>query len=302
MIYTVTFNPSLDYYVKVNNLKSGIVNRTTEERLTLGGKGLNVSLALNELGNENKAFAFAAGFTGKYIKEKATLLGLNCHFLNVSGQNRINVKIKSNIETDINGTGAEVYPKDVEKLAKKLKSLVKPGDWLILSGSVPPTLGFTAYADLLHKLDIFNLKTVVDASGKLLTETLKYKPFLIKPNIYETCEIFGLKTVPDIDGIFACARKFREMGAKNVLVSMGSSGAAMVTDNEQSLYVRAAKGQLINSVGAGDSLIAGFIHEYINTGSYFSALNYGAAAGSACAFTKNIATKEQISTVQKIML
>lgn len=303
MIYTVTFNPSLDYYVKVNSLKSGIVNRTADERLTMGGKGLNVSLALNELGDENKAFAFVAGFTGKFIKERAISLGLNCHFINVSGQNRINVKIKSNIETDINGSGANVFQKDVDKLAHKLKALLKAGDWLIVSGSVPSTLKDSAYADLLKNLSINeSVKTVIDASGNLLTETLKYKPFLIKPNIYEMCEIFGLKTVPDIEGVFAYARKFREMGARNVIVSMGSSGAAMVTETEQALYVRAARGQLINSVGAGDSLIAGFIHEFISTGSYFSALNFGAAAGSACAFTKNIATREQIASVEKIML
>lgn len=303
MIYTVTFNPSLDYYVNVNNIKSGIVNRATAERLAVGGKGINVSLALKELGRDTFAFGFVAGFTGKYICERTKELGLNFEFFEVEGQSRINVKVRSNNETDINGTGAEVFKNDVDKLTKKLKSVLKYGDWLIVSGSVPPTLGYSTYADLLNALkSIKGINVVVDASGKLLTETLKFKPFLIKPNIYEMCEIFGLKTVPDVEGIFACARQLQNSGARNVIVSMGAFGAAMVTETQQSLYVRAARGQLVNSVGAGDSLIAGFIHEYLNTGNYFSALNYGAAAGSACAFTKNIATKEQIEYIESLML
>ena len=146
------------------------------------------------------------------------------------------------------------------------------------------------------------MNIVVDACGKLLTETLKYKPFLIKPNIYEMCEIFGLSAIPDIEGIFACARKLQDMGARNVIVSMGSSGAAMVTETAQSLFVRAARGQLVNSVGAGDSMVAGFIHEYLKSGNYFSALNFATAAGSACAFTKNLATREQIEYIESLML
>ncbi|MBD5632433.1 MAG: 1-phosphofructokinase [Clostridia bacterium] len=303
MIYTVTFNPSLDYYVKVNNVKSGIVNRTTEERLAVGGKGINVSLALKELGEETLALGFVAGFTGKYIRNKVTELGLNYDFIEVKGQSRINVKIKSNTETDINGTGALVTASDVNKLVRKLKSVLKEGDWLIVCGSVPSTLPNTAYADLFKKLKtIKGVNLVVDACGKLLTETLKYHPFLIKPNVYEMCEIFGLNTVPDVEGIFACARKLCDMGARNVIVSMGSSGAAMVTETEQSLFVRAARGQLVNSVGAGDSMIAGFVHEYLQSGNYFSALNFATAAGSACAFTKNLATKEQIEYIESLML
>lgn len=303
MIYTVTFNPSLDYYVQVNNVKSGIVNRTNSERLAVGGKGLNVSLALKELGEETSAFSFVAGFTGKYIRDKVAQLGLNCDFIEVTGQSRINVKIKSNTETDINGTGAEVKPADVNKLVRKIKALLKDGDWLIICGSVPTTLPPSTYADILKKLkNVQGINVVVDACGTLLTDTLKFRPFLIKPNLYELCEIFGLQAVPDVEGIFACARKLQQMGARNVIVSMGSAGAAMVTDTAQSMYVRAARGQLINSVGAGDSMIAGFIHEYLKSGNYFSALNFATAAGSACAFTKNLATKEQIEYVESLML
>lgn len=303
MIYTVTFNPSLDYYVQVNNLKSGMVNRTVGERLAVGGKGLNVSLALKELGDETFALGFTAGFTGKAINAKITELGLNHDFIEVDGLSRINVKIKSNTETDINGSGAKISPSDVNKLVRKLKSLLKPNDWLIVCGSVPNTLGDDAYADLFKKLrSVKDVNIVVDACGKLLTQTLKYKPFLIKPNIYEMCEIFSLNAIPDTEGIFACARKLQDLGARNVIVSMGNAGAAMVTEHSQSMYVRAARGQLVNSVGAGDSMIAGFIHEYLNSGNYFSALNFGTAAGSACAFTKNLATKEQIEYVESLML
>lgn len=303
MIYTVTFNPSLDYYVKVNNVKSGVVNRTASERLEVGGKGLNVSSALKELGEETCALGFIAGFTGKYIKEKTEEFGLKCNFIEVEGLSRINVKIKSNTETDINGTGANVSPADVNKLARKLKSILQEGDWLIISGSIPPALPNTIYADLLKKLkSVKGINVVVDACGELLCNTLIYRPFLIKPNVYEICEIFGLTTVPDIEGIFSCARKLQEMGARNVIVSMGSSGAAMVTETKKSMYVRAARGQLVNSVGAGDSMVAGFIHEYRKSDNYFSALNFATAAGSACAFSNSLATKEQIEYVESLML
>lgn len=303
MIYTVTFNPSLDYYVQVNNVKGGIVNRTVSERLAVGGKGINVSLALKELGEETTALGFIAGFTGKYIRDKVTELGLNYEFIEVGGQSRINVKIKSNTETDINGNGALVYQNDVNKLVRKLKNSLKEGDWLLICGSVPSTLNSDIYADVLKKLKaIPGVNVVVDACGNLLTETLKYRPFLIKPNVYEMCEIFGLSTVPDVEGIFSCARKLQKMGARNVIVSMGSSGAAMVTETSQSMFVRAARGQLVNSNGAGDSMIAGFIHEYLKSGNYFTALNFATAAGSACAFTKNLATREQIEYVESLML
>lgn len=303
MIYTVTYNPSLDYYVQVNNLKSGIVNRTSNERLAVGGKGLNVSLALKELGDDNIALGFIAGFTGKAISVKLKNAGLKFDFIEVEGQSRINVKIKSNTETDINGSGAIVKPADVDALTGKLKSLLKPDDWLIVCGSVPATLNEYAYSDLFKKLkSIKGVNLVVDACGKLLTETLKYKPFLIKPNIFELCEVFGLSSVPDTKGIAQCARQLQKMGARNVIVSMGSAGAVMVTETDQAMYIRAARGQLVNSVGAGDSMVAGFIHEYLETGNYFKALNFATAAGSACAFTRNLATREQIEYVESLML
>lgn len=303
MIYTVTFNPSLDYYVKVNNLKSGIVNRTSTEYITVGGKGLNVSLALKELGNPSYALGFVAGFTGRAIDEKVSALGLEHEFLEVEGQSRINVKIKSTTETDINGTGALVTEDDVARLTKRLKALLKDGDWLIICGSVPPPLDDRTYENLLKKIKtVKNINVVVDACGGLLTNTLKYRPFLIKPNIFELSEIFGLKTLPNTKEIAACARTLQKQGARNVIVSMGSDGAVMVTETDQAMYVRAARGQLLNSVGAGDSMIAGFIHEYLASGNYFSALNFATAAGSACAFTQHLATKEQIEYIESLML
>ena len=304
MIYTVTLNPSLDYYVQVNNFKVGFVNRVVSERLAVGGKGINVSLALRELEEETLALGFVAGFTGKAIKDRMKTLGLDFCFFDVDGQSRINVKIKGNTETDINGTGAQVSVNDMNALARKLKSMLKEGDWLVISGSVPKTLDEMTYANLLKKLKtVHGVNVVVDACGKLLTETLKYHPFLIKPNMYELSEIFSLPTTtPSMEQIFDCAYKLQSLGARNVIVSMGSSGAAMVTETSQSLYVRAARGQLVNSVGAGDSMIAGFIHEYCKSGNYFSALNYATAAGSACAFTKNIANKEQIEYIESLML
>ena len=303
MIYTVTFNPSLDYYVKVNNLKSGIVNRTSTEYITVGGKGLNVSLALKELGNPSYALGFVAGFTGRAIDEKVSALGLEHEFLEVEGQSRINVKIKSTTETDINGTGALVTEDDVARLTKRLKALLKDGDWLIICGSVPPPLDDRTYENLLKKIKtVKNINVVVDACGGLLTNTLKYRPFLIKPNILELSEIFGLKTLPNTKEIAACARTLQKQGARNVIVSMGSDGAVMVTETDQAMYVRAARGQLVNSVGAGDSMIAGFIHEYLASGNYFSALNFATAAGSACAFTQHLATREQIEYIESLML
>ena len=303
MLYTVTFNPSLDYYVKVNNLKSGIVNRTSTEYITVGGKGLNVSLALKELGDPSYALGFVAGFTGRAIDEKVSALGLEHEFLEVEGQSRINVKIKSTTETDINGTGALVTEDDVARLTKRLKALLKDGDWLIICGSVPPPLDDRTYENLLKKIKtVKNINVVVDACGGLLTNTLKYRPFLIKPNIFELSEIFGLKTLPNTKEIAACARTLQKQGARNVIVSMGSDGAVMVTETDQAMYVRAARGQLVNSVGAGDSMIAGFIHEYLASGNYFSALNFATAAGSACAFTQHLATKEQIEYIESLML
>lgn len=293
----------MDYYLKVNNIRQGTVNRASGEKLIAGGKGINVSLALQELGRDTLALGFIAGFTGRAITHALDSCGLKHHFIEVEGQTRINVKIKSVAETDINGVGALVKKSDVTKLTEKLKGLLKDGDWLIISGSVPSSLPQTAYADFLDELaPPRGVNVVIDASGQLLSDSLRHKPFLIKPNIYELCEIFGIPHTLDIRQVGICARKLQEFGARNVIVSMGADGAVMVTETKQSLYVRAAKGQLVNSVGAGDTMVAGFVHEYIKTGNYFKALNFATAAGSACAFTEQLPTREQIEYVESLML
>lgn len=304
MIYTLTFNPSLDYYVKVNNYKSGAVNRTTAERLMVGGKGINVSLQLKELGDDTTALGFIAGFTGEEIRREIEALGLNHQLFEVAGRSRINVKIKSITETDINAIGVEISPKDVDKMIEKLKGELEKGDFVVISGNAPAYLGDEIYADVIDALDgIEGVNFVVDACGELLTQTLKYKPFLIKPNLFELCEIFGIpSSLNDTKVIADYARRLQKKGARNVIVSLGADGAVMVTETKQACYVRAARGQLINSVGAGDCMIAGFLHEFIKTGNYFKALNFATASGSACAFTESIATKEQIEYVESLML
>lgn len=303
MLYTVTFNPSLDYYLKVNNIMRGAVNRAAGEKLIPGGKGINVSLALKELGDDTVALGFIAGFTGRAILNEINGRGLKNQFIEVEGQTRINVKIKSVAETDINGEGARVTPADVTLLVKRLKKMLRGGDWIIISGSVPTTLPKTIYADFLDELKPpKSVNVVIDASGQLLTESLRHKPFLIKPNIFELCEIFGIPQTLDVRKITECAYKLQQLGARNVIVSLGADGAVMVTETDQSMYVRAARGQLVNSVGAGDTMVAGFVHEYINTGNYFKALNFATAAGSACAFTEMLPTREQIEYVESLML
>ncbi|MGN0805716.1 MAG: 1-phosphofructokinase [Candidatus Coproplasma sp.] len=304
MIYTLTFNPSLDYYVKVNNYKSGAVNRTSAERLTVGGKGINVSLQLKELGDDTIALGFVAGFTGDEIRREIEALGLKHKLFEVAGRSRINVKIKSITETDINACGVEINAKDVEAMTLSLKSVLKAGDFVVISGNAPSYLGDEIYADVIDALEeVEGVRFVVDACGELLCETLKHKPFLIKPNLFELCEIFGLSaSVNDMKVIAEYARNLQKRGARNVIVSLGSEGALMVTETRQACYVRAARGQLINSVGAGDCMIAGFLHEYIRTGNYFKALNFATASGSACAFTEGVATKEQIEYVESLML
>lgn len=304
MFYTVTFNPSLDYYLKVNTLKFGAVNRAATERFTVGGKGVNVSLELKQLGDDTAALGFIAGFTGEAIKDEIKKTGLKHQLIQVDGTSRINVKIKSVAETDVNGVGANITSSDERKLTEYLKSNLKKGDWVIICGSAVSEEKEFAYARLIDELrGIEDVKIVVDACGKLLTETLRYRPFLIKPNLFELCEIFGLPVVTyDTKVIAEYARKLQSQGARNVIVSLGADGAVMVTETQQNMYVRAARGQLVNSVGAGDCMIAGFIHEFVKTGSYFKALNFATAAGSACAFTEGLATKEQIEYVESLML
>ncbi|MBC8630476.1 1-phosphofructokinase [[Eubacterium] tenue] len=293
MIYTVTLNPSIDYVIKLDNLKNGEVNRTKEEYVYPGGKGINVSLILKELGYKSRALGFVSGFTGLYIKDTLKNKGLEEDFINLeNGFTRINVKVKSNEETEINGQGPNIDDESLNKLYEKLDSL-KENDILVLAGSIPKTLDSSLYENIMKRLENKNVKIVVDATKDLLMNVLKHKPFLIKPNNHELEELFNVK-LNGIDDIITYAKKLKEMGAKNVLVSMGKDGALLINEDEKVLISNVAKGEVKNSVGAGDSMVAGFIAGYLNSNNYEKALNLGAASGGATAFSNDLATKEDI--------
>ena len=298
MIYTVTFNPSLDYIVSVDDFTCGIVNRTTDEIIFPGGKGINVSIVLKNLGFENTALGFLAGFTGNRIQELLEEKGVRTDFISVeNGISRINVKLRSNEETEINGQGPAIAEMDIEKLYEKLDTL-SDGDILVLAGSIPDVMPGSMYMDIMKHLQNKDLKIVVDATKDLLVNVLQYHPFLIKPNNHELGEIFGVKIENKAD-VITYAKKMQEMGAKNVLVSMAGEGAVFVGENGEVYESEAPKGKLVNSTGAGDSMVAGFLAGYMEKQDFMYALKMGLSAGSASAFSENLATKEEILNVFK---
>ncbi|HAU5070823.1 TPA: 1-phosphofructokinase [Clostridioides difficile] len=293
MIYTVTLNPSIDYIVKLNELKTGSTNRVNEEYVYPGGKGINVSRILKELGNDNISLGFISGFTGEYIIRTLEEKNLKTDFIKIkNGFSRINVKIKESEETEINGQGPNIDDEDIDILYKKLDKL-NQDDILILAGSIPSTLDEKLYENIMARLEKKNIKVVVDATKNLLLNVLKYKPFLIKPNNDELEEMFGVK-LNSIEEIVKYAKRLKEMGAINVLVSMGKDGALLITEEEEVLISDVPKGKVKNSVGAGDSMVAGFISGYLNAGKYDYALKLGAASGSATAFSYDLAKREYI--------
>lgn len=295
MIYTVTFNSALDYVLHLDNLVVGAINRTKTEQIVNGGKGINVSTVLKNLGVDNTALGFCAGFTGEALEKGINADGVKTDFVHLkNGFSRINVKIRAQEDTDINGQGPEIKDEDIEKLFLKLDSLTQ-GDILVLAGSIPSTLPKDIYERILKRLDGKGVKAVVDATGELLVNVLKYHPFLIKPNNDELGEIFG-RTLETDEEIIEYAQRLREMGAENVLVSMGGAGAILVTAD--GFFKRGvAKGRVVNTVGAGDSMVAGFLYGYLKSGDYEYALKTGTAAGGATAFTVGIATKAEIEAV-----
>lgn len=298
MIYTITFNPALDYIMVVPSCRSGEVNRTEYEKIMAGGKGINVSIVLNNMGVENTALGFISGFTGGAIEN--ILADMNCKtdFIKLdNGFSRINVKIKSDTETEINGQGPDISDGAVKKLYEKLDSL-NDGDTLVLAGSIPSSLSDSIYCEIMDYLKDKKLNIVVDATKDLLVNVLKYKPFLVKPNNHEIGEIFGveLKTRSEV---VPYAKKMQEMGAKNVLVSMAGEGAVFVGENGEVYESEAPKGKLVNSTGAGDSMVAGFLAGYIEKQDFMYALKMGLSAGSASAFSENLATKEEVLNVFK---
>lgn len=293
MIYTVTFNPSLDYIVSINDFKLGKTNRTTNELMLLGGKGLNVSTVLHNLGIENTALGFTAGFVGEEIKRLAKETGYHCDFIDIkNGVSRINVKMKDFDGTEINGMGPAIDEEALELLMKKLDQLTA-GDTLVLAGSIPSSMPKNIYSDILKALNGRGIRFVVDATKELLLNVLPYHPFLIKPNNHELGELFGV-TLEKKEDVVPYAKKLQEMGAKNVLVSMAGEGAVLVDENEDVHMMDAPEGILVNAVGAGDSMVAGFLAGWMETGDYAHALKMGVAAGSASAFSEFLATGQEI--------
>lgn len=296
MIYTVTFNPSLDYIVSVDNLTLGAVNRTNREIINPGGKGINVSLVLRNLGVDSTALGFMAGFTGDEISRCLEEQGIKSDFIKVeSGLSRINVKVRSDEESEINGMGPAISDKDIKKLYEQLE-LLKDGDILVLAGSIPSVMPETMYSDIMDRLSGKNLKIVVDATKDLLVNVLKYHPFLIKPNNHELGEIYGV-SLKTRDEVIPYARKMQQEGAKNVLISMAGEGAVLLTEDGQVYQSEAPKGVVQNSVGAGDSMVAGFVAGYLASEDYEQAFYTGVCTGSASAFSEGMATKEAVQAL-----
>lgn len=294
MIYTVTFNPCLDYVVGVDNLTLGAVNRVSTEAVMAGGKGINVSIVLKNLGHPSCALGFLAGFTGDEIARRLQLQGVDTDFIEVShGMSRINVKVRSNEETEINGIGPDIAPSDIEALYAKLDALTSD-DILVISGSVPAALPGDIYERIMERLEGRGIRIVVDATRELLMNVLAFHPFLVKPNNHELGEIFGVELKARKD-VVPYAKKLQELGARNVLVSMAGEGAVLVAENGDVIESPSPKGTVVNSVGAGDSMVAGFIAGYLESdGNYEQAFRMGVCAGSASAFSLGLAERDQV--------
>ena len=298
MIYTVTFNPSLDYIVSVDNFTCLLY--TTDEIIFPGGKGINVSMVLKNLGFENTALGFLAGFTGNRIQDLLEEKGVRADFISVEkGISRINVKLRSREETEINGQGPAIAEADIKKLYEKLDTL-SDGDILVLAGSIPDVMPGSMYMDIMRHLQNKDLKIVVDTTKDLLVNVLQYHPFLIKPNNHELGEIFGVKIESKAD-VITYAKKMQEKGARNVLVSMAGDGAVLVAEDGSIFQSEAPKGKVVNSVGAGDSMVAGFTGKLATTGDVIEAFKWGVACGTATTFSDDLATADYIKeTYQKV--
>lgn len=296
LIYTVTFNPSLDYIVGVKDFKLGATNRTSYEQMLAGGKGINVSYVLKNLGFESTAIGFLAGFVGEELKRRIVADGINADFLTLEdGISRINVKLKDIDGTEINGMGPSIAPDKVKELRAKINAL-KAGDILVLAGSIPQSMPDTIYMDIMADLQGRGVNIVVDATRDLLMNVLSYKPFLIKPNNHELGEIFGVE-LSTREEVVPYAKKLQEKGARNVLVSMAGEGAVLIDENGCVYMSEAPKGKVVNAVGAGDSMVAGFVAGYLEKKNYEYAFHKGLAAGSASAFSEQLATKAEVEAL-----
>ena len=293
MIYTVTFNPSLDYIVSVNDFQLGLTNRTDSELILPGGKGINVSTILMNLGIDSTAFGFAAGFTGEEIIREVEAMGIRSDFIKIdSGISRINLKLKNIDGTEINGSGPEISEEKIEELLRKLYILGE-GYILVLAGSIPASMPADMYSTIMERLQHKNVTFIVDATKDLLINVLKYKPFLIKPNNHELGELFDVKLTTR-EEVIPYGKKLQKQGARNVLISMAGEGAVLVAEDGSVYEAPAPKGTLVNAVGAGDSMVAGFTAGWIEKKDYRHAFYMGVSAGSASAFSEYLATKEEI--------
>lgn len=296
MIYTVTFNPSLDYVIGLDTLSSGHINRTTYEHIYPGGKGINVSVILSNLGCENKALGFVAGFTGEELERRMQAFGCQTEFIHVNeGLTRINVKIHANEETEINGQGSIITTQAMQNLYEIIEKM-EDDDIFVLAGSIPKSMPENSYELLIERIKDKKIRLVVDTTKDMLLSVLRYHPFLIKPNKEELEEISKRKLLSD-EEVITAAKELQEMGARNVLVSMAGDGALLLDENGIIYRRNAVQGTVKNSVGAGDSMVAGFLAGYMKNGDYNEALKLGMAAGSATAFTYWLATKEEIDEI-----
>ena len=298
MIYTVTFNPALDYVMTLDKLSEGEMNRAKETKLLVGGKGINVSLVLQNLGYKSTALGYIAGFTGQEIKKRLEAEGLSTEFIELKdGNSRINVKVKAEMETELNANGPSITREDVDVLLDKLDCL-KDGDYLVLAGSIPSSLPDTIYETIMQSVSDRDIRVVVDATGVLLMRVLKYQPFLIKPNKAELAELYGreLRTRQEI---IEAAGWLKEQGAKNVLVSLAGEGAVLLDETGKIYDKQAIQGTIVNSVGAGDSMVAGFLAGFLERGEYEYAMRVGMSAGSASAFSSELATRAQVDKLME---
>lgn len=298
MIYTVTFNPSLDYIVSVDGFKLGLTNRTSTELILPGGKGINVSTVLGNLGLDNTALGFIAGFTGEEIARLVREMGIKSDFIPIrNGFSRINLKLKSVDGTEINGCGPEIGREETGLLMEKL-DVLGDGDVLVLAGSIPASMPDDIYKKIMQRLDGRNVMIAVDATRDLLVNVLEHHPFLVKPNNHELGEIFGVE-LRTREEVIPYAEKLREMGAVNVLVSMAGEGAVLADGNGGICEAPAPKGKLVNGVGAGDSMVAGFLAGWMERKDYRHAFYMGISAGSASAFSERLASREEIEAVYR---
>lgn len=302
MIYTVTLNPALDYIMHVEHFEKNRINKTSSELLLPGGKGINVSIVLHNLGMSSTALGFIAGFTGQEIRRKLQVLGVTDDFIELpDGHSRINMKICSHEETELNGMGPVIDEASLLKLYTQLDRLVT-GDVLVLAGSIPASLPDSIYQDIMKRVEAKGVMTIIDARKDLLENVLELRPFLIKPNNFELAELFGLEELWDKQEVLRYAKELQERGARNVLVSMAGAGAVLAAEDGSTYESPAPDGTVINSVGAGDSMVAGFLYGLLTTESFEQAFYTGLACGSASAFSEQLATKDAVDAILKHLI